>query len=177
MRPILGFDGERILRGSVVYEYRVTKYDPKFRDASGHYLREDWIMFQQIGESFSGAVLTAEEYERVETAYVNSAIAFLREAGLLSMSVADLENHRGSQLAFRKGSTLSLGDVAVVIRQMLQEKCWCRLEGKEAFVHIGWDYYMYIGVPRRCLIAEQEAAALGLFVEEFVSPYHTELDD
>ena len=160
-----------------MYEYRVTKYDPKFRDARGHYLQEDWIMFRQIGESFSGVVLTAEEYERVETAYVNSAIAFLREAGLLSMSVADLENHRGSQIAFRNGSTLPLDEVADVLRQMLQEKCWCRLEGKEAFVHVGWDYYMYIGVPHRCVIAEQKAAGLGLFVEEFVSPCHKELDD
>jgi hypothetical protein len=160
-----------------LYEYRVTKYNPEFRDADGHYLREDWIMFRQIGESFSGVVLTVEEYERVETAYVTSAIAFLREAGLLSMTIVDLENRPGSQLAFRNGSSLPLDEVADVIRQMLQEKFWCRLEGKDAFVHIGWDYYMYIGVPHRCMIAEQKAAALSLFVEEVVSPYHKELDD
>jgi len=160
-----------------VYEYRVTKYNPEFRDAGGHYLREDWIMFRQVGESISGVVLTVEEYERVERAYVNSAIAFLREAGLLSMTVADLENHQGSQLAFRNGSTLPLDEVADVIRQMLREKLWCRLEGEDAFVHIGWDFYMYIGVPHRCIFAEQKAVKLGLFVEEFVSPHHRELDD
>jgi hypothetical protein len=160
-----------------VYEYRVTKYNPEFRDARGHYLREDWIMFRQIGERFSGVVLTVEEYERVEMSYANSAIAFLREVGLLSMTVADLENPQGSQLAFRNGSTLPLDEVGDVIRQMLQEKFWCRLEGKDAFVHIGWDYYMYIGVPHRSIIAEQKAAELGLFVEEVVSPYHKELDD
>jgi hypothetical protein len=51
------------------------------------------------------------------------------------------------------------------------------LGGKDAFVHIGWDYYMFIGVPHRCIIAEQKAAELGLSAEEFVSPYHKELDD
>jgi len=160
-----------------MYEYRVTKYNPKFRDAYGHYLREEWTMFRQIGESFSGVLLTAEEYERVESAYVDSAIAFLQEAGLLAMTVSDLENHRGLQLAFRNGSALSLSEVAAVIRQLLKERCWCRLEGKESFVHIGWDYYMFVGVPHPCVIAEQKAADLGLFVEEFVSPYHKELDD
>jgi hypothetical protein len=160
-----------------VYEYRVTKYNPAFRDARGHYLRDDWTMFRQVGESFSGVVLTVAEYERVEMVYADSAIAFLREAGLLSMTVADLENSKGSQLSFRNGSNLSLDEVADVIRRMLQEKLWCRLEGKDAFVHIGRDYYMYIGLPHRSIIAEQKAIELGLFVEEFVSPYHKEFDD
>jgi hypothetical protein len=160
-----------------VYEYRVTKYNPKLRDVRGHYLRDDWTMLREVGESFSGVVLTVEEYGRVEMAYVTSAIAFLREAGLLSMTVADLENHKGSQVSFRSGSALPLDEVGDVIRGMLREKFWCRLEGKDAFVHIGWDYYMYIGVPHRSIVAEQKADELGLFVEEFVSPYHRELDD
>jgi hypothetical protein len=31
--------------------YRVTKYDPVLRDASGAYTGDDWIMFEQIGQT------------------------------------------------------------------------------------------------------------------------------
>jgi hypothetical protein len=161
-----------------VHEYRVTKYNPEFRDERGlRYLPEDWTMFRQVGESFAGVILTLEEYERVESAYVDTAITFLREAGLSSITVADLENRRGLELSFQNGSNLPLDKVADVIRGMLQEKFWCRLEGQDAFVHIGWDFYMYIGVPCRSIRTEQKAAELGLFVEELRSPYHKEPND
>jgi hypothetical protein len=91
--------------------------------------------------------------------------------------VADLENRRDVQLSFQNGSDLPLDKIADVIRGMLQEQFWCRLEGQDAFVHIGWDFYMYIGVPHRSIRAEQKAVVLGLFVEEFESPYHEEPDD
>jgi hypothetical protein len=45
------------------------------------------------------------------------------------------------------------------------------LEGGEGFIHFGWDYYMYIGVPHPCPTARVRAADLGLYIEEFASPY------
>jgi hypothetical protein len=154
-----------------VNEYRVTKYNPAFRDSRGAYTREEWISVRQIGESFAGIVLTRQEYDRVEDAYVNTALAFLREAGLTLLTVESLENHKGWQLQLSNGSTLSLDEVAEVIRQMLQEKFWCRLQADGGFIHIGWDYYMYVGVPRPCPTGQVQAERLGLYVEEFCSPY------
>ena len=54
---------------------------------------------------------------------------------------------------------------------MLREELWCRLESVDGFVHIGWDYYMYIGVPHPCPEAELLAEGLGLYPERIVSPY------
>ena len=42
--------------------YRVTKYDPVLRDASGAYTGDDWIMFEQIGQTFDGVPLTLATY-------------------------------------------------------------------------------------------------------------------
>jgi hypothetical protein len=42
---------------------------------------------------------------------------------------------------------------------------------RTAFIHVGWDYYMYIGVPTDCPASDRLAAASGLFVEECESPY------
>jgi hypothetical protein len=85
--------------------------------------------------------------------------------------VVGFENHNTIPLALGEGSLLPPEKAAEVIRRVLREEFWCRLEGPEAFVHLGYDYNMYVGVPHPCPEAEQLARRLGLFVEPFHSPY------
>jgi len=56
---------------------------------------------------------------------------------------------------------------------MLREEGWCRLvDGERFFVHVGWDYYVYIGSDRTCDRSVAAAEGLRLFVDrDFVSPY------
>jgi hypothetical protein len=62
--------------------------------------------------------------------------------------------------------------VARIVRLVLRELIWCKLEANAGlYFHFGWDYYMYcVGVE---LTTENCNAitAIGLFVEEFPSPY------
>jgi len=157
-----------------VNEYRVTKYNSEFRDPTGACKRDDWISVKDIGRSFAGVVLTREEYDRVEHAYVSAALTFLREASLTSMTVEGLENAKRQRLAFREGSVLPLEQLGDVIGRVLREEFWCRLQGVDAFIHVGWDYYMYVGVPHPCPRAQAQAVELGLYVEDFISPYRAQ---
>ena len=118
-----------------------------------------------------------QEYSRVEDAYISVALAFLNEAGLTAMKVEGLENNRQQPLAFNQGTVLRVEQLGEIIRRILREEFWCRLQGDNAFVHFGWDFYMYIGVPHPCSVVERKASDLGLYVEEFVSPYHEEFDN
>jgi hypothetical protein len=152
-----------------VNEYRVTKCNPAFRDQSGAYTKDEWTLFKQIGQTFSDVQFTSAEYERVEDAYVEVALSFLRESGLSSMKVAGLEN-RMQALDFQNDTVLPLDRIGEIIRRILREEFWCRLEGSEGFIHFGWDYYMYVGAPHPCPKAQARAAELGLYVEEFASP-------
>jgi hypothetical protein len=154
-----------------VFAFRVTKYDPTHRNASGAYQRDEWTSVTDIGSSFAGVVLTESTYQRVEDAYVTAAVAFLREAGVLALTVAGLENHSGLPLPFSDGAVLGLSEAAGVIRRLLREEFWCRLEAEGGFVHVGYDYTMYVGVARPCPGAEALAGQFGIFVEPFRSPY------
>jgi hypothetical protein len=151
--------------------HRVTKYDPRFRDPRGRYARDEWTSAGDVGRCFGGVVLTGEEYRRVEDAYVAVALSFLRESGVSSLTVTGLESTRAGPHPFSEGSVLDLERLAEVIRGLLREEFWCRLEGPGSFIHVGWDYYMYLGVPCPCPTSEGLAARPGLFVEEFRSPY------
>src|SRR5262245_6416722 len=90
-----------------VFEYRVTKYDPAFRDSTGAYVRDEWTSFSDIGRAFSGVVLTEADYQRAEDAYVTAAVAFLREAGVASVTVAGLEHHAEIPLPWGEGAVLN----------------------------------------------------------------------
>jgi len=119
-------------------QYRITKYNPASRDTRGAFLSDEWTSLRDIGRAFTGGILTEDEYRRVEQAYISSAIAFLKEGGLSSLTVEGLENNNGVALGFREGSILTLQQVGDPIGQMLREEFWCRLEDKGGFVHIGW---------------------------------------
>jgi hypothetical protein len=151
-------------------EYRVTKYDPAVRDSSEAYRRDEWTRFADIGRSFDGVELTYDEYERVENAYIATALAFLREAAVSHLTVRALQNARGLPIRFGEGDSLPIERISEVLRSVLREEFWCRLESSSAFVHVGWDYHMYLGVTRPCPAARRQAEDNGLFVEEFASP-------
>ena len=63
------------------FEYRVTKYNPNYRHVKGHFLKEEWTSFDDIGRVFDGEMLTLEKYKNVESAYLQTAMAFLHESG------------------------------------------------------------------------------------------------
>ena len=130
-------------------EYRVTKYDPALRDATGAYIADEWTSMKDIGREFGGVVLTDDAYRRAEQAYINSALAFLSEGGLASLRIEGLENHKGRALMFAESAVISVEQIGEVIPQILRDEFWCRFESPGGFLHFGWDYYMYIGVPHR----------------------------
>jgi len=151
--------------------FRVTKYDPQFRDGKGAYMREEWNSYADLGRFFDGKPLTQPDYERVEGHYITAATRFLGEAGVPGLRVKGLENTQQSLCAPREGDWLTVGGIATVARDLLREAYWCRLEGENAYLHFGWDFYMYLGVPRACPVAQKLAQQLGLYVEPFDSPY------
>lgn len=154
-----------------MFEYRVTKYDPAFRDARGVYGRDEWTSFADIGRPFGGEPLTTEAYQRVEDAYVATALAFWAEVGRPTLIARGVE-HAKEVRAPAEGSAVDAALLDDLVRRVLREELWCRLESETYFLHVGWDYYAYVGVSEPCLASCALAAASGLFVEAMASPHH-----
>jgi hypothetical protein len=149
-------------------EYRITKYDPQFRDASGAYMIDEWTCY---GDADGSAALNDDL--QVEANYVNVAAAFLIEAGIGALAVCGLEHARQTLVSFAEAAVLLPDQWEAAFRAVLREDCWCRFEAVDSFVHFGWDCYMYLGAPRMCPKAIALAGSRRLFVEEYSSPYRT----
>jgi hypothetical protein len=153
-------------------QYRVTKYAPSLRDATGAYAVDDWTSRSDIGRVFDGGMLSESEYLKVENSFLSTMENFLEEAGIQSLELKGLESHGTAGGGFLRGGNLSIAQSLDFARLVLREDAWGKLvvPGR-AYVHFGYDYYMYIGVPSKCERSIAIAHDLGLFVERCRSPY------
>ena len=132
-------------------------------------------MYSQVGCEVGGSIVSMEEYLRVENTYIDAAVALFAECGVHSVRIDALENtgsHQAKSFVVREGQHLSGESLREALRSLLRGEFWCRLqEGERAYIHIGYDFYMYVGVPCAGLTSIEEARKTGLFVEPFESPY------
>ncbi|MCA1707031.1 MAG: hypothetical protein LC808_28700 [Actinobacteria bacterium] len=157
--------------------YKITKYNPALYGAAGSYMKDEWTSISDIGKVFEGVILTSAEYENFENAYLTAVRLFADAAGVSQLRACDVELRDDiPKWRLEDGQYVSLPFAIEICREMLREgTIWCRLEeGEDFYVHIGHDYYMYVGVNASADVrqAVRSVRQLGLFVEEnWPSPY------
>lgn len=157
-----------------MYNYRITKYNPKFRNKKGWYMKDEWTEFRDIGKKFGGKILTSKEYMKVEDAYVQTLISFLSEADLSAMAVNRIQNAKNTLYEgklIKRNQKFGIKDLENIFRLILREKLWCKFKNRDgSYVDFGWDYYCYIGVPKLCKKSQKLARELKLYVEKYSEP-------
>lgn len=166
--------------------YRITKYNPEYRDSSGAYKKDEWTSYSDIGSTIENEALSAEEYLNIENAYVEAISLIMDEVGINSLAITALEKHNAPQKndvlfdpillktyqSLKINQSLNKTVVLEVARLALRDYMWCKLESENMFVHFGYDYYMYIGSQKKPNSILPSVEALGLFVEQIdESPY------
>lgn len=147
-------------------QYRITKYNPDKRDSLGIYQdQSEWTDFSDVGKSVS-----TNDYVTIERAYIDTAIEFITNSDIESLRVIELEDYENKS-NFKEYEIVSLDALESLLRSLLRGEFWCKLESKNGFIHIGHDFYMYLGVPEENLFFKSNAIKRGLFVEEHPSPY------
>jgi len=146
-----------------LYAYRVTKYDPADRDELGRYTGPENIY---------------SDHGPVEAAYLEAVAAFAAESGVDRLAVREPEGHGVAGVLheedYHDGAEVTVEAGLELVRAMLRDKLWCRLEAGDRFLaHVGWDQYLYIGSDRPCERAVARARALGLFPEPICASPHT----
>lgn len=160
---------------SGVQHFKITKYDPAFFGESGSYQRDEWTSRSDVGKSFDGAVLTEAEYQKVEDSYLEAVRLLAGAADVDELAVRELEiRDDTSKWQLGEGQRVTVEEAVEICREMLREGAvWCLLEqGDQFYVHVGYDYYMYVGMTGDPAAAVEAIRRLGLFVEpDWPSPY------
>jgi small subunit ribosomal protein S1 len=99
----------------------------------------------------------------------------LREAHIEALEIRGIETLGSTPAvakAWNRKRSVRLPDALRLVRLMLRERIWARLHApRRAFVHVGYDYYMYVGLNRPTPEAIARTTSAGLYVEPFRSPY------
>ncbi|MCG8335558.1 MAG: hypothetical protein MJE63_13645 [Proteobacteria bacterium] len=153
-------------------KYRITKYNPKNRDSYGRYLADDWTSYSDIGRTFAGVLLTESQYLMVENAYLDAVACFLEESGILEMAVTFHSSEISKPKNYHLNELIQASEIRLVVKSLLREEYWCRLQAKDgSYIHVGYDYYLYLGSPKESSVWKKLATDKMLFVEECKSPY------
>ena len=167
--------------------YRITKYDPSKRNEQGHYLaHSEWTAISDIGKPEYKNV-TYEEYEKIESAYVDAIKSIMQDNHLEFLKVDSLELHdtkedfrnhektgrlRNMTIDFDKdlksiknGMQINISDIEKIIRLILRETIWMLLVNNNFEIKFGYDYYMYVKTANLKQSTIQKIEISGLFVE------------
>lgn len=156
--------------------YKISKVPPGPWACAG-----EWTSIYDIGKTFGGQVLTAEEYLRYEDTYVDVITALHAEAGSPQLFVNDVEINdpalgpaHADPVAPDEGEFVPEWVLGTVIRNCIQEQMWCRLEStdKKFVIHFGYDMNVYVsGAEVTEAVMAEGAKGPTLYFTEMCSPY------
>lgn len=73
-----------------MYNYRIKKYNPKFRDEFGRYTKDEWTSIYDIGKIYDKFEFSKESYSLIEDSYINSILKILEIKNISSMTIKNL---------------------------------------------------------------------------------------
>jgi hypothetical protein len=170
--------------------WRVSKYDPAFRDENYVYQRDEWTSAADIGHTYDGEMLDAETYLATETAHVEAVQAFMVDASVVALTVTSFQSPSERDYEYleklsvpdsqelarqmrqvHEGDELSGQELDRVLRLLLRKVFWCRLVRADRFIVDVLEYlYVCIGTVAPSERAIARTRELGLFVEETRDP-------
>ena len=166
--------------------YRITKYNPLYRDKNDHFLKDEWVCSSQIGDYFDGNEFTAQEYVEIENKYITAVKLFLITKNLKNATLANLEKDDYDKIdnivktihedelenlfvALIENYSLStIVDILNTVRLILRHHIWGEILLKDSnhSIEFGSDYYMYIITDSLHHELVKSIEGLGLFVED-----------
>lgn len=168
-------------------EYRISKFNPEKRDNEGNYLdSSEWNAISDIGRC-GHETFTFEEYERIETAYVNAIFLILSEKstnflyvdsiGFCSPKV-DFElfaktgrlrnidiDYETEIKALKNGLEFDLNNINKFVRLILRETIDLALINDKIRINFGYDYYIFVECETLNKSTIKQIEDSGLFVE------------
>ncbi len=170
-------------------KYRISKYNPKYRNKKGEFLLDTWTSYSDIGKKYNGNILTLNEYLSVENKYINIILFILKQKKINKVKIEELEiNFSISELerllkdeglslikkeklifnSISNGNVYNMEVLPYIIRLILRDCLWCKLIdlNLKCYIEFGYDLYVYINCDHIGKILIEYVNKLEMYVEE-----------
>lgn len=179
------------MKGVDNMKYRISKYNPRYRDAEDRYMNDEWTDFSDIGRCFDEKIFTISEYRIVELNLLFVLYHLFLEKGIESFEINKMEKFTKSKWEGKKslkraqlegkiysqimeyskpGDKVDVAEMFALCQLILRNCLWCSITGKcqsdELQVDFGWDYYVYIyctEISDRIIKLAEDA---GIYIEK-----------
>jgi len=163
--------------------YRVTKYNPAYRNEKGWYMRDDWTDYSEVVKT--GAKREYDEYKKIEDLYIHYLQIGLQSAADKTFVVSGLERYKAEikkyvdrlqdcnkELLFKikNNYKCSITEVLDIARLILRILVWCTFDSTSSYIDFSYEYYMFVGGVYYDESTIKEAALNGIYIEEMDSP-------
>ncbi|WP_404447996.1 hypothetical protein LG307_03155 [Sutcliffiella horikoshii] len=168
----------------ILNQWRVTKYNPNYRNNEGHYTKpEEWTSASDIGKIIDSKTFTIEEYLQIEQTYINAIIHIIKLNNVESVRILNFKKNNMDKrsplyeskfhlLNFKEDSEISIENIPTLSRMVLREFIFCHFYSNDFFIHFGYDYYLYFGSNSVQTKQIEDVVDESLFVEEMRSPFY-----
>ncbi len=143
--------------------YRVSKYDPIYRNHKGLYIKDEWTDFSDVGKVFDGKILEIEEYRKIEKNYISFICDVLSITNDDVITISKLENY--DKTAWKNLTEISRNEIELLVEDCLRSKCWCEIVSDSFVVTFGYEFYMYIKTKLSSTVISQIGTSNHLFIE------------
>lgn len=150
-----------------MHRYRISKYNPKYRNDKGIYLKNDWTSFCDIGKKYGKKILTKEDYLNTELKYCDVISEILEENNIEEMIIKDLEcvftvdelkrmfEENGLEfsnedekliISLSDNKTIKIIEAKRYVKLILRDCFWCIFKNETTSVRVefGYDFYVYV---------------------------------
>jgi hypothetical protein len=159
----------------------VTKYNPLYRDANGHYTKNEWLGFFQVGQIVDGKIFSLEEYLEVEGKYIEAAYCFfqfhkcdsiliksIEKKDVMSYSLADKDQLILLYERISDDQIIPIKDLGLFVKLVLRELAWGELfciNNPNVALRFGYDFYMYFNSNRDMTELFTKIEKIGLYID------------
>lgn len=170
-------------------KYRVSKYNPIFRNEKGIYTKDEWTSYSDIGKRYGQMYLKKEDYLLMENKYCEAIYDILINNNIHKLKIDKLERYlsfeeiecslrsKGLEIfdedqkmltSLENGKNISIDSLDKYLRLILRESFWCEFISNNPFLKLvfGYDYYFYIYCDNIDIKIIEKNKNIGIFIEK-----------
>lgn len=160
--------------------FQISKYNPKYRNKEGGYIKNEWMSVSDINKKFDDGILNSDEYMMVENNYLNALRLIISELQISKLKIVQLQKFdetlikkpfvsydEKSEMIFndvKEGKLLNIDDALRLLRLIIRENIWCYLISDDITINVGYDYYLNVSISKKLNCFKTIEANLNLFI-------------